>query len=903
MRTILAEMTAADFGIPAVPPPDSSLVVWKEYVRTAQSVILSLQRARMRGWHVAHAQTRFCDTLIRGLLAHTQAEYFHKYPRVDTRLAFVAQGGYGRCEMSPRSDIDLLFVFPQRTTPYAEFVSERMLYMLWDLGFHVGHATRSVRDCVRFGQQDSTVRTALLDHRFVAGDRATYDDLVRALRDEVLYENANRFLREKLAEAEQRHARYGNSTNVVEPHVKEGEGGLRDLHTALWIAKAKYRVDGFQGLYQKGLLERADLQALERGWDFLLRVRHELHLRTNKKHDVINFELTAPIAEALGFKDRRGTLAAEAFMQRYYYHARMVLHVSKGIWERALESAEGKIRGTFGRLGIKDLGHGFRTYRKELIVSEKALQEDPANIMRAFVLMQKHKVPLARSSYELLRRYARKIDPAFRSNPEVNRLFLEILGHVEGAAEALLLMNDMRILGQYIPEFGKLFCRAQYQLYHRYTVDVHSCFCVREVQRLLMSDSATPELYRAVAQRLLDQPLMMLAALLHDIGKGRGKDHSILGKRLVKGIGRRMGLDERRIERLALLVRHHLTMNNVAQRRDLHDPATISEFAQDVGDPENLDMLYVLSYADTRAVGPNVWNDWKASLLTELYERTHWVLETGDFKGKWLKEEVRNRKDAVRQLARASRVEIEVDRLMTALPDRYFLTTPPSEVVNHLCLMPRLEGQRFVLAQRERERGVYELVFLSYDRPGLFSLLSGSFRACDFNILDAQINTLKDGRVLDVYRVTPVDGPEVSAARWSRLHEIIDGALAGSLDLDQLVQAKSRPSIMRAQVATVRVKNPRIEIDNQLSSQYTIVDIFAYDRIGLLYEITRALTSLGLSIHLAKVATAGDMIADVFYLTKVGDGKVTDLAELDALRSRIMAVIGEGMAEEGSGPA
>lgn len=883
-----------NFGLPELPAAGSSLALWKEHVKAGQAVINEMQRARHKGWQVSRAQTLFSDRLVTGLVSHVEAEYFRKYPRVDTRLTFVAQGGYGRGEMSPRSDLDLIFVFPNRPTPYVEFVTEKVLYTLWDLGFHVGHATRNFRDTVKFGLSDSTVRTALLDHRYVAGDKGVFDEFSEILKKEVLYDNPNKFIKEKLAEAAERHARFGNSTNVVEPHVKEGEGGLRDLHTALWVAKVKFRVDDLYGLFQKGLAPKSDVEALERAWDFLLRVRHELHIRTNKKHDIINFELTAPIAEALGFKNRGGTLAAEAFMQRYYYHARMVLHLTQGILERVQESAEGRLRGTFGRLGIKELGHGFRTYRKELIIGEQALTKEPANVMRAFWFRQKYNVPFSRSSYEALRRHARKIDAAFRENPEVNDLFMDILGRYEMASELMLEMNETRILGQYIPEWGKLFCRAQYQLYHRYTVDVHSCFCVREVERLLKNDEGTPALFRNVSANLPDKQLMMLSALLHDIGKGSGKDHSVYGQMLCKRIGKRMGLSQRRIDRLALLVRHHLTMNHIAQRRDLHDPATINEFAQYVGDIENLDMLYVLSYADTRAVGPNVWNEWKSSLLTELYERTRWVLETGDFKGKWLKTEVASRKQAVRELAEKAQgpSRKELDAILATLPERYFLNNRPEEILRHVQLAPGLDEHPFVLARRERERGVFEIVFMGFDRPGLFSLLSGSLRACDLNILDAQINTLTNGRVLDVYRVTSVDSAEMSDARWARLLEVVEGALAGSFDVDDAIRKKAKPSILSVnKPAAVRVKKAKVEIDNEFSQSYTILDVFAYDRFGLLYEITKALAELGLSIHLAKVATAVDMIADVFYVKRIDGAKVTDPQELERLRTRLMGVI------------
>jgi [protein-PII] uridylyltransferase len=894
MRDRQASLALPNLGpeLPAPPPPGTPLAAWKEHVRAAQGLINEQQRTGAKGWAVARLQARFTDELVVALLAHVEAEYFRKYPRVDTRLAFVAQGGYGRGEMSPRSDIDLLFVFPARPTPYIEFVTEKVLYTLWDLGFHVGHATRNFKDTAKFGLSDTTVRTALLDHRYLAGDRDVFAEFSAFIQKEVLFVNPNKFIKEKIAEARERHARFGDSTNVVEPHVKEGEGGLRDLHTALWVSKVKFRVDDLYGLFQKGLIPKADVEVLERAWDFLLRVRHELHIRTNKKHDIINFELTAPIADALGFKKRGGTLAAEAFMQRYYYHARQVLHYSQVVLEKCEEQMEGRLRGTFGRLGIKDVGHGFRTYRKELIVGETALDAEPANLMRAFYYRQKHKVPFSRSTYDLLRRRARKIDAAFRENPDVNGMFLEILGNAEEASELMLEMNESRILGAYIPEWAKLFCRAQYQMYHRYTVDTHSCFCVREVEHLMLDDASTPELFRAVVKNLPDKQLMMLSALLHDIGKGSGKDHSILGELLCKRIGKRMGLSQRRIDRLALLVRHHLTMNQVAQRRDLHDPATINEFATYVGDIENLDMLYVLSYADTRAVGPNVWNEWKSTLLTELYERTRWVLETGDFKGKWLRTEVKNRKAAITEAAKTAKLmpAAALEKLLETLPDRYFLNNQSEEIVRHMELMAQLGDKPFVLGRREREKGIVELVFIGYDRPGLFSLISGSLRAAGLNILDAQINTLHDGHVLDVYRVTPVDSQDLSEARWNRLLEVLAGALSGKVDLDKLVLDRAKPS-WAAPEKLIRIRKAKIEIDNQLSSQYTIIDIFAYDRFGLLYEITKGLAELGLSIHLAKVATAADMIADVFYVARVAGGKLSDERELQALRDKVMGII------------
>src|SRR5882724_1977394 len=859
----------------------------RTYIERGRGLLFERHRSGAGGLEVAAAWSTVMDHLIRHLFAAISAEWSNRVPKANSQFALVAQGGYGRGELNPQSDIDLLFLYSWKVSPFAEAVTEKLLYTLWDAGLQVGHATRSIADCLRLAHSDMRVRTSLLDARFLCGDYGLYGTFDKSVESRLIRKGVSRFIREKLSETRFRHQEFGGSVYMLYPEFKEGEGGLRDVQTARWIARAKLNVKDLDTLALNGIVNAADIANLKEAQDFLLRVRNELHFSTGKHQDQLTFDQQEHVSAALGFEGEGTLRGVEVFMRAYYLHAAQINRLSEEIIHRVTDHDKPRFgaKYVFGRV----LREGIRLSKGHLTVTKpEVLRSSPENLIRIFDDAQKYHCQLTHETRDLLRQHLDVIDDEFRRSAVTNEAFVNILKWKESVYETLLEMHRSGVLGALIPEFGRLLCMVLHDAYHVYTVDQHSLLLIKEIERLKAGDyKESLPLLTQLAREAEQMELLYLGLMFHDIGKGFGGGHSEIGARMVRSIARRMRLNADDGALVEFLVQHHLLMTHTAFRRDLEDEKTIFDFAKIMGSVNNLKMLYLLTFADVKAVGPEVWNPWKASLLGELYVKALHLLEEAE-KGEFHREDVRAALRRVQTRVRRQLLkeceEGKVDEFLAAMPERYFLSTPEDDIPEHFKLMDRFRGKRAELSvEHFPERDCTAVVICCQDRPGLFASITGVFSALNFDILNARIFTATDGRILDVFRISHRGRAEVVTAeqKWFKFRAVLDGVLDGKIDIAHLVES-FKPSLLFQKRAP---KVPTaINIDNDASDDFTIVEVFTEDRIGVLFTITYSLHRLGLSIHVAKISTNVDQAADVFYVTDEAGGKITDPEQVSTVR-------------------
>jgi [protein-PII] uridylyltransferase len=863
----------------------------REYLARARDLLFEQYLAGASGRAIVEAQTRIVDHVVQTLFAASRASYAERYTTLDQRLTLAAQGGYGRGELNPCSDIDLLFLYPHRPDSFVETVTEKMLYTLWDTGLTVGHGVRNLRECVRLAARDLKVKTSLLDTRFLAGDPGLYEEFSATMEDEVLKRNAQRFFREKVQENVDRHRRYGDSVYLVEPQIKEGEGGLRDIHTAMWLAKVKYKLHRLDELVQKGVITEREQAEIVAAQDFLWRVRNGMHFRSGQHQDQLTFELQERISDDLGYRDVEHAKGVEQFMRAYYLHAANVNRFSDEVILRCLDRPS-PYR-FLGRLGGREIRPGVRVTADELVIGDAAIfRTDPSLLVRAFSDSQRHGVALSNATRRLIRTHAFLLDAEARRSRATAAAFLDVLGWKTSVCDTLVEMHKLEVLDHLLPEFARLRCMAQYDRYHIYTVDEHTLRGVYFLEQLRHGEfkAALPQLTEVM--RNVDKiELLYLAMFYHDAGKGLGGDHSNRGAAMAADVAQRLHLNDDDAEILAKLVRHHLLMHRLATRRDIHDPKLVLEFAHTLGSPEVLNLLYVLTFADLNATNPVLWNSWQDMLLGELY-----VLATEAFE--------RDLAEMPEQSGRADRVRARVaeavgaaggralERFLADMPDRYFLTTPEEVVPRHFDLVRRAEETPLVAhVEHFPEREFSEFTVVTRDQPGLFAKLTGVLRAQGMNIVGATITTGGSGTVIDVFRVSHLEKAAIARSddRWERIELAAAKVVAGELDVEEMVRVAARPSVLGEKI--VPHVSTSVEIDNRVSEHFTVIEVHTRDRVGVLFAITNAIYHLGLSIHLAKISTTVDRVMDVFYVTDVRGHKIEDPAALEWLRQELLAEI------------
>ena len=840
---------------------------------------------------------RFCGAHDRAIKKiHTWASRLASKDDVRGQpMALVAQGGYGRRQLNLFSDIDLLFLLPSSAADRAELELRLILYVLFDLKVEIGHAARTLGqalDCVGI-DLDST--TALIDTRFLAGNRRLYDEFRRQLARRLRGEGRRWLLREVVQHREQRHQKHGSSVYILQPNVREGEGGLRDLHAVSWLSFAAFGDGRLRALAARKIWTPAELREARNGRAFLLRLRNELHSAEGRRIDLIRLVRQNALAVRLGYKGDPESLPEEQMLREHYVHARAIHDLTDSAINRFSRMDRRIISGMMGRLRQRRLSPQMKALGQVAFLDDRSadwLRRNPRNILAAAALAAEHGLHFSQRTRERVRRAALRIDEEFRTHPENRDSFLRILASPAGMAAMVRTLHDTKVLEAYLPEWAHLFCLVHSDLYHAYTVDEHHLKCLEASERLRTDPAGETARLQAAAASISRWDLLNLSLLLHDVGKGLGGAHALRGAQIADGIALRIGLRDEDRDLLRFLVRSHLKMSHAAQRRDLLDDRVIQDFAREVGDLERLRMLYVHTVCDFRGVGPNAYTDWRAQVLGLLYDRAEMVL-----RGQPLARPERPRiQPALREgiLQRLGRAEDtqEVDRFLDSLPDRYIATATPDLAADHFALSRRLtEANRVEWLLHDEEKANYsELRVASFDVPGFFSNICGAMAAKDVNILSAQVYSTTDGFALDTLQITdPHYNRLPEGFRLDRLKRHLNEVLLGRRDIAGLIEGSRRPKrVSRHRLAH---RPSRVEIDNASSDAATIIEIYANDRTGLLYDITRVLYERGLSIDLAMIATASYQVVDVLYVTDVEGNKVYGDSELESLTQALLAAI------------
>jgi [protein-PII] uridylyltransferase len=868
--------------------------------QAAEAVLLKDRHGRRCAEQLCHVQ----DQIIRILYATaTKHLYPSPIPSNAERMAVVATGGYGRGLMAPESDIDLLFILPYKQTAWGEQVAEVILYCLWDMGLKVGHATRSVDESIRQARADMTIRTGILETRFLTGDQTLFEELMTRFDAEVVQGTASEFVAAKLAEREERHRRGGQSRYLVEPNVKDGKGGLRDMHTLFWIAKYVYRVRDSKELVARGVFDAQEYRTFKRCEDFLWTVRCNIHFISNRPEERLSFDLQRDIAIRLGYTSHPGMQDVERFMKHYFLIAKQVGDLTAILCAKledqqtkpapALTRMMAKLRPDVGRRRVPGSDAFIIDNNRINLAAPDVFKEDPINLIRLFRLAQKNNLAFHPDAMRSATRSLRLINAEMREDPEANALFMEILTS-ENAETVLRRMNETGVLGHFIRAFGRIVSMMQFNMYHHYTVDEHLLRCVGILQEIERGGNdefiVASDLMRKIQPE--HRAVIYITVLLHDIAKGQPEDHSIAGAKVARRLCPRLGFNAADTELVAWLIEEHLTMSTVAQSRDLSDSKTIENFAAVVQSVEQMKLLTILTTADIRGVGPGVWNGWKAQLLRTLYYETEPVL-TGGF-------------SEVNRAQRIAMAQAEFRHHFTEWPEQelnsyisrhypaYWLKVELERKIRHARFLRASEEAGHKLAINvgfDEARGVTELTILAVDHPWLLSIIAGACASAGANIVDAQIYTTTDGRALDTIAISrEYDRDDDEARRATRIGDMIEDVLEGKLRLPETV-AKRAASKGKLKPFVVE---PEVTLNNNWSDRYTVVEVSGLDRPGLLYQLTTAISKLNLNIGSAHVATFGERARDVFYVTDLLGAQINAPTRQAAIKRALIHLLAHG---------
>jgi [protein-PII] uridylyltransferase len=845
------------------------------------------------GLSVARALSALQDTAIQVIYDFAVRHIFPaSNPTTSERLAIVATGGYGRGMLAPASDIDLLFIRPFKETAWDESVIEFILHMLWDMGLKVGHATRSIPECVRLAKEDITIRTSLLEARFLWGDPKLYDELRRKFWTDIASGNGQDFVEAKLAERDARHLRQGESRYLVEPNVKDGKGGLRDLQTLYWIGKYLYRVEDPSDLVHHGVFTKDEYKTFQKAEAFLWTVRCHLHYLTGRAEERLSFDVQPELAKRLGYSDPNLHRAVERFMRSYFLVAKDVGDLTR-IFCAALEEQNRKTHPSLTRLlpgflKLRASHDDFFVENGRLAARSGLFRENPVNLIKLFHVADAKSLDVHPNTLRRVTRQIDLIDDNVRADPDANRLFLDILCSRRDPERALRRMNEAGVMGRFMPEFGRVVALMQFNMYHHYTVDEHLLVAVGNISRMERGELRQElPLISDLIKRIKSREVLYVATLLHDMAKGLPGDHSEIGAAMAESVCPRFGLSSADTATVSWLVRNHLVMSDAAQKRDVSDPKTVQDFVAAVQTPERLRLLLILTAADIRAVGPGVWNGWKAQLLRELYLESETLMSGGDStpaKSTRIDDAKGALQERLTDFSQSAR-----EHALSRHYDSYWLAFDPEELEFHARLMQaaQIKDDKVAIGSREISSAVTEIVIYTADHPGLFSRLAGAISISNGSIVGAKIFTTSDGYALDVFRVQDAaGGPFGDGGRIERLRQTVLKTLAGEIR-PRDVLAKRAPGRRAAAFKT----QPKVNFDNQGSTVSTMIEVESLDRVGLLYEITRGLFEAGMTISSAIIATYGELAVDTFYVRDVFGHKVDHPQRLAAIKARLMKAL------------
>jgi [protein-PII] uridylyltransferase len=818
------------------------------------------------GGEVVQAFSDFMDALLiaryREVIQQGNAEIRSSWQQ----CSLVAMGGYGRRELAPYSDIDVMVLTQGNQAEMAHAISKGVFHRLWDLGFQVGHSVRSIAECLSIAETDLPACTSLMESRFLGGNPAVFQEFQKKFDRRILKRQSKRFILDKIEERQREYAKFGGTIFLLEPNIKKSKGGLRDVHLVQWVGQARFGAGTIQELSNRGILAFQDYQVLQEAQEFLLRLRGFLHFEANRAQDILTFDDQVRLAEIYGLSDLPNLLAVEQFMQQYFRH-------TTGLHDRCMrfleQTQERSWVDRMRRWWPNSLIEGnFRIEDNRLTIpSEKihGVLESPVWLLRLFEISHDQAVPVDSKILNELSQYLTTIPNEQFHTEEVSKLFRGILNRPGRIAQTLEAMHQASLLEKLVPAFARVRGLMQFNQYHKYTVDEHSLLAVKETERLQEDQGIIGEVYRQIQ----DKDILHLAVLLHDLGKGRPGDHSKIGQEIAHKMADRLELSQQDREALAYLVFHHLLMSHTAFRRDLNDPKIILTFARKMKTVEVLQKMFILTVADISAVGPEVMTKWKESLLGELYARTYESMVKGqestkpDSEKSLLKPEARN--TLLEFIATHGREIPEpepnwsswVDGQLSQLPDWYIGSTPVEQIAAHLLAMRNLFSRpTYVEGRFNEELGISEYVLITraQAKPGLIMQVTGVLAALGLEVLNAQIMTLDDGTVLDVFSVNDSDcDGQPSDYRLSEVSQEILAVVAEKSSVDQVFERRRR-MIFGRQFPTGR-RPTEVLMDNEASDSYTVIDVFADDKPGLLFVLAKTLVTLDLSVHMARMLT------------------------------------------------
>ena len=857
-----------------------------------KDLIASFQKGTAAGFLGQH--TRILDQYFQDQFENSEVG-----PRIgisQNPYVFIALGGYGRGEQCIHSDVDLLFLFQKKVSQEAEDLIREIVYPLWDIGMDVGYATRTLKECLTLAAKDFEILTPLLDARFVCGMSPLYTDLKEQLRRKILSRKSNKVISWLIETNRERHFQYGDSTYRLEPNLKEGEGGLRDYHTMMWLAHIQYKFENRRDLKYFGKLSHDEYRRLSQALQFIWLVRNQLHLLCGRKCDQLHFENQLRLADLLRYKQTNGQQPVETFLGELHGHMGFIKQQHLMFLYEMGYVTRGKRR----KQPTKKTGIDGLTVNREMLdfVSHQKVLKRPDLLIEIFQESLRLKIPLSPEAKRIAHDFADRIDSDFANAAKTVKAFERILVSPAPTFNVLREMLNTGFLQRFIPAFRQVTNRIQYDEYHLYPVDKHLLRTVQTLKNFGQSESEMEQLYGRIYKELKNRKLLLWAALLHDIGKGNGEeDHSISGGRLAEAILLDKGIPARDAETVRFLVEKHLFLIKTATRRDIHDEETAIGCAREIEDSERLKMLYLLTVADCMATGPNAWNDWTASLLRDFFLRVLNILDKGELASREAVADSKNKMERALQAAESEQERSEMAPVLEVLSPRYLLYATADQILEDIRRYRRLSQSEKVFVwdiTRSAHSDTRTVKICAKDRPGLFSKIAGVFTLNNIDIVDAQIFTWRNQIATDIFEVKPPPDKLFEEERWIRAAENLTAALDGSLDLAAALRRKLS-GIRRRKMPLAR-RPHRIVVDNNSSSFFTIIEVFTNDYPGLLFNITDALYRCQLDVWVAKIATKVDQVVDVFYVRDF-DGQKVDRSDQEAA---IKAAVGEQLLPKAS---
>lgn len=846
--------------------PGSSPI--KSFLAEEESLIRDAHFSGAGGSEVVQRRTALIDRTLRSL--------YEPFRSTGSMPVLAAIGGYGRGELNPFSDIDILFLCrDERERERAP----RMLYALWDAGLDIAYSVRTVEECIVLSRQDVKIRTSLLESRFLAGDPDAFGNYLKHMQAEVFYRKPQSYISEKIAERNTTRQKYGGSVYLREPNIKESAGGLRDFHTARWLAFTHFRASSFSELVPLGVITAGQLALFLRSRNYLWRLRNEIHYLTGRKNDHLTYDLQETAARDFRYRDSANLMAVERFMKSYFLHARNIQEFSRIVTERVLPAPK---RPWFAR--PQTMGPYTLVGKVLAPADEDALRSSPELLLQAFEICQTRHAVLSDRLKGLI--VSTRFGDQVRASPAAARTFLSMLNEPQRLSDTLGLMKDCKFLGRYLPEFKAVQALVRRDFYHTYTVDEHILIAIRSLEDVWQGRyPALTTLFDAM-KRLERRWVLMLAVLLHDLGKVSRSAHELRGKEIAAGILERLGVDVSDRERILFLIENHLLMSSISQRRELSDRKVIAEFAHAVGDGENLAMLYLLTYADLSAVSPAAWTTWRAALLQDLFLRTLGYFETQGRDEQDIRDRVQAAKQRLAEAAEGSFDAAEIRQFIDAMPEHYLLNTSLKRQSEHLGMVRRLAEEKLVITHRHLpERGYTELTVCAYDAYGMFYRTAGTIASQNLNILRAQIYTARNGIMIDSFQITDSEG---NITVYDDIWRTVISQLREVLREGRQAPEPRRSESSRDIAAAIPVS---IAFDNDTSESLTIIDISARDRVGLLYRIAKTLYDLNLDVASAKIGTEGVRVIDAFYVSDLFRSKISDPERLAKIREALLKAL------------